>query len=160
MRGGIDNNEFGDWELDRYLNLVDEFGHMIIGVGPDGENPPFFYTVGLSTQDDYGYELAVSGLPVEIGPPLLDGLAAIIKQRGIIPAEGLLVEGDGTPLRLHRADLDRPFVKISQYTGLPSPVWQAVWPDVGGRYPGEPGCSLTSRDQADFALSFDSPLSP
>jgi hypothetical protein len=110
--------------------------------------------VGLSTQDEYGYELAVSGLPVEVGPPVLNGLAAAVKERGIVPAEGLTVQGEGSPLRLHAADPDWPFVMIGHLTGFRSPVWQAVWPDVGHRFPGEPGCALTSRDQADFALPY------
>ena len=162
-----DNDEFRElraWELGIYLDAVDEHGYMIIGFVPGAVPTPLFHTVGLSTQDEYGYELAISGLPNELGPPLLNLLVGVIKERGIVPTEGLPVELDclkpGTALRLHAADPEGPFEKISQYTGLPSPVWQAVWPDIAGRYPGDPDCSLTLVDQADLALPGDSSPSP
>ena len=162
-----DNDEFRElraWELGIYLEAVDEHGFMIVGFAPGAVTTPLFYTVGLSTQDEYGYELAVSGLPDELGPPLLNVLISAIKERRIAPAEGLSVELDclrpGSALRLQSADPEGRFEKISQYTGLPSPVWQAVWPDIANRYPGEPNCSLTLHDQANLALPCDSPPSP
>lgn len=153
----------GTWD-DRFAAVVEdcrakirEHGFTVIGVGadPDGESPQFAYTVGVSVVR--GYELAISGLPI---PTMHDALSTLSRRAlddadDFALAEGLIVEGVFKPPfqpRLMRVHGAWPFGMIRRTLGsaIRPGIWQAQFPDVGGRYPGEVGYCLGPADQTDF----------
>jgi hypothetical protein len=139
------DTEFYDAYLDTCRDLIARHGHLVQGYGTD---TPVAYTVGLC--EARGYELAISGLPQQTAMVVLNRLANVIAGRE--PREGVRVDdalADGYALRLRqviRAEYD--FGLIEQLYGRPYPIWQALWPDVEGRFPSDPECTLTADAQA------------
>ena len=132
--GGVDDDAY----MRRCLETIEEFGCFIQYVGEDSESPAYAYTIGLSSQDAHGYELAVSGLGTRAAGSILNALARVLETEGLVPSEGLQVPGvldGGHVLRLRSASSDGAFGMIDQLLGERSTVWQALLPDIDGRYP-------------------------
>jgi hypothetical protein len=134
------------------LEIIERAGHYTQYVGGDADTgaPPFAYTVGLSSQDSHGYELAVSGLGPTAADAVLRQLVEVLDRDALHPAEGLEVAGalaEGYTVRLRTSSTAGVFGMIDQLVGERSTVWQAVWPDKDRRFPGEPGCALSPAAQ-------------
>jgi hypothetical protein len=141
-------NALPDDFTSKCLDIIERAGHytQFVGGDPASGAPPFAYTVGLSSQESHGYELAVSGLGRAAADAVLRQLMAVLGRDELIPAEGLEVAGalaEGYAVRLRSASTEGPFGMIDQLLGERSTVWQAVWPDQDRRFPGEPGCTLS-----------------
>lgn len=127
----------------RCLETIEEFGCFIQYVGEDSVSgsPAYAYTIGLSSQDAHGYELAVSGLGTRSAGSILNALARALETGRLTPSEGLEVPGvlgGGHLLRLRSASSDGAFGMIDQLLGERSTVWQALLPDAHGRFPADP----------------------
>lgn len=134
-----------------------DHGFTVIGVGADPENsvPQFAYTVGVSVQR--GFEFVISGLPIETMHEALSRLArrALCDTVGFTPTNGMQVPGVFAPPfqpRLMRVHDEWPLGMIRRALGNATcpQRWQAQFPDVGGRYPGEDGYCLSPGKQTDF----------
>ncbi len=137
--------EFYNTYLNTCRDLIAKHGHLVQGYGTD---TPVAYTVGLC--ETRGYELAVSGLPARTAMVVLNRLAEVMANAGA-PCEGGEIGdalADGYPLRLRQAIRSNvEFGLIERLYGRPFPVWQALWPDVEGAFPGDAACTLTSEMQ-------------
>lgn len=133
-------------------------GFTVIGVGANPEEgaPQFAYTVGVSTLR--GFEFAISGLSIETMHSVLGTLARRAHTVELTPRNGLLVEGvltGGFNLRMqrahpkHRFGMMRPVLRQL----VPPVVWQAQFPDIDHRFPGDEGCALGPADQTDFTVA-------
>lgn len=138
---GCEGSVQDDSYMRRCLETIEEFGCFIQYVGEDAQSPAYAYTIGLSSMDAHGYELAVSGLGTRAAGSLLNTLARVLETGRLAPREGLEVPGvldGGQALRLRSASSDGAFGMIDQLLGERSTVWQAMLPDVDGRYPADP----------------------
>jgi hypothetical protein len=130
--------------------VIDRYGHAVQYVLDDVETgaPSFAYTVGLHVDSERGYELAVSGLPPNVSVGLLNELAIALAGRHV--AEGLEVHDllqDGVALHLRQVTRPEGLTIIHAFYNAIPPVWQALWPDRGGHYPGETGYTLPATAQ-------------
>jgi hypothetical protein len=139
---------------------IAQHGHMVAAVGSNEQTgaSQYAYTIGVSKYR--GFEFAISGLPVEDMHNSLNTLAYKAIDRKLTPAEGLLVEGvfEGVYLpRLHLADPSWPFGLIASAldTDAKVPVWQAQFPTVDHKYPGDDGYTIASTVQTVFSLPRD-----
>lgn len=125
--------------------MADQWQHQVMGVfDPDGEDPPFCYTVGRSLLGRP--ELYVSGLHPGLGTHLLNQLTLVDDE---VPLEhGTLVDqivGD-YPVLVLRCD-----PKLAQmYQAVPlAPdgfdALQMVYPAVSGAFPPDPEYDLTAQ---------------
>lgn len=123
---------------------------------PEGEDPPFAYTVGLEFLFEHP-ELLVLGLPPDISGILLNGLADAIQMgKRLRPGEicstdemGLGFEVKiGTVLDYHREDI--MLTACWFHGGAQFRALQLLWPDQNGRFPDHP------KFQQEFIL--DQPL--
>lgn len=126
------------------LETIGQFGHAVIYVedAGDGRERPMSYTVGLSGNEAYGYELAQSGLSPHQSHIVLNHLPEAIAQRKIKPVEGLIIEGvlgGGYNLKLRQVSREDQFGMARSVYGQDPKVWQVVWPDPQNKFPGEPG---------------------
>jgi len=136
--------------LKRLLAHIDEEGFAIpfIPADPHTREPSLAYTVGLHVRQ--GYELAISGLSYEASCSVLNSLAARLFEQQTPPAQAMEVEGaagGGYSLRLRRAESAAPFALVRTVYRHNPPVWQAVWPDREGRFPGDAACTLSGAAQ-------------
>jgi hypothetical protein len=135
-----------DAEAARSLERIETYGFYTQYVGEDPESgaPPYAYTVGLSSQDAYGYEFAVSGLSPEASHGILWNLVRAFGPDGMVPADALEVPEilAGHNVRLRTASTAAQFDMIERLLAERSTVWQAVCPDDQGRFPGEAGYAL------------------
>lgn len=136
-------------------------GHIVQGVEGGMDTPPLCYTVGLGARDEFGYELAISGLPPETGALVLNHAVNELRARELSPRPGLDLIGviAGYVGVLRSAHTVGRFGVIRLVTGRSCPVWQVVWPDADHRFPGEPGCTLPSYAQQDLAIPIGGPWS-
>ncbi|MFI6112922.1 DUF4262 domain-containing protein [Kitasatospora sp. NPDC051164] len=119
-----------------------------IPADPEAGEPSLAYTVGLHVRR--GYELAVSGLDYGMSCAVLDSLAARLLEQQTPPAPAMEIKGatgGGYSLRLRRAGSPLPFVLVRTVYRRNPPVWQAVWPDREGRFPGDAACTLSTGAQ-------------
>jgi Domain of unknown function (DUF4262) len=129
-------------------SAVQEHGWSVqlIPEGGDGE-PAFAYSVGLHKTVGAG-ELIVLGLG-------LDSMGAMINRLGDKlragerprPGEDIDEILEGFPVRLRRVATrqdERAHVGYALWFngGADFPLWQVLWPDREGRFPGEPGCTV------------------
>lgn len=141
-----------DQEAAQHLEQIEKHGFYTQYVGDDPESgaPPFAYTVGLSSQEAYGYEFAVSGLSPETSHAILWNLVRAFEPADMIPGDALeipeIVSG-GYNVRLRTCSTTAQFGMIEQLAGERSTVWQAVCPDKEGRFPGQAGYALDPRQQ-------------
>jgi hypothetical protein len=135
--------------------VIHRYGHAVQYVLDDRERggqdgPPFAYTIGLHTQPGRDYELALSALDPERAAGLLNDLAAHLAEHHLTPTEGMAVPGllhGGLNLLLRRVSRPDELVLIDGMYSITPPVWQALWPDPHGRYPGDPGYLATRAAQ-------------
>src|SRR6185437_7051153 len=139
------------------LSKIRAHGFTVVGVvtGPHGATPQFAYTVGVSVTR--GFELAISGLPIETMHDARNTLArrALDDADSFVPSDGLLVDGVFAPPfqpRLNQAHETWPFGMIRRALGpsLRLAVWQAQFPDIGCRYPGDAEYAYGPERQTDF----------
>jgi uncharacterized protein DUF4262 len=143
------DEEIAEWinqEAARHLEQIEKHGFYTQYVGGDPEPgaPQYAYTVGLSSQDAYGYEFAVSGLSPTTSHAVLWNLVRAFEPDDMVPADGLEVPEivAGGNVRLRTASTAGEFWMIERPLGERSTVWQAVCPDDEGRFPGEAGYVL------------------
>lgn len=129
-------------------------GHMVaaIDADPGDGTPAYAYTIGVSPR---GHEFAVSGLPVEDMHNTLNRLARRSLAGELDPRDGLMIEGvfeRGYLPCLRLAHPGSAFKWIELVLGVPHrpPVWQAQYPDLRRRYPGQPGYDPSPYRQTDF----------
>ncbi|MFG1667620.1 DUF4262 domain-containing protein [Streptomyces sp. Y7] len=135
--------------LRRVQATIAEHGYAVQCVGGDvaSRRQPFAYTVGLHTGPDHDYELALSGLDADTSTSVLHSLAAALAERRLKPVDGMEVNGvlsNGYALRLRSVSRPEEFGIINALYGATPPVYQAVWPDLHHRFPGDPDCRLTT----------------
>lgn len=122
--------------LGRCRQIIRTQGHMVQGVLAD---PPFNYSIGLSSI--LGCELAVFGLPVELGASFLNQVAARLKVGPI--EDGTPIEGIASvPLRLvTRPWQPEPFEMgmVSAHGFEPNVLRILQWPDTNGAFPCDAG---------------------
>lgn len=111
---------------------------------PEGEDPPFAYTVGLEFLYEHP-ELLVYGLPPDLSGALLNGLAGAVQEgRRFGPGEicstdefGLGFDVKfGTVLEHHREDIMLTACWFHGGSGFRA--LQLLWPDENGRFPDHP----------------------
>ncbi|MFF4257928.1 DUF4262 domain-containing protein [Streptomyces sp. NPDC001663] len=132
--------------------IVAEYGHAVQYVGADSETRarPFAYTVGLHREGNRDYELAISGLGPHASAGVLDLLAEALQASGTRPSNGLEVGNllvGNLDLRLRPVSHPEALGTIRALYGTTPPVWQALWPDVGNWFPGDPGYDLADHVQ-------------
>ncbi|MFJ3779803.1 DUF4262 domain-containing protein [Streptomyces sp. NPDC090075] len=137
----------GDPYLNRVTGIIAKHGYAVQYVHSDPATGarPFAYTIGMHRRPNCGYELAVSGLPAETSHGLLNVLAATLTNGGLDPADGLEILGvlqDGLALQLRPVGCTEDLGVIHAVYGNAPLVWQAIWPDQHGRFPGDARCRL------------------
>lgn len=130
--------------------IIAKYGHMVQYVGGDQREQtlPLAYTVGLSTSEGHGFELALTGLDPDTARNVLNCAADAL--RDTKPEEGLLVErviiGGVVRLRKTTGGLE-DFVTLRKLNNNPGDVWQVEYPDDEGNFPGDPGYGLPAELQ-------------
>lgn len=129
------------------LETIDTCGHAIIYVTDPipGYEVMASYTVGLTASKDHGYELAQSGLSPHQSHHMLNDVPEAIKERGIKPVDGLIIEGvlgGGYNIKLRLAERKDLCNMAREVYGEYPTVWQILWPDQNNRFPGELGYAL------------------
>src|SRR6185437_4666755 len=125
------------------MATIEKCGHAIIYVGAgEGREQNFSYTVGLTADERFGYEIMQSGLSPHQSHHLLNDLPIAITNRGIKPMDGLIIEGiisGGYNVKL-REITDKALLGVAKrlYGDYPK-AWQVMWPDRGNRFPDEAG---------------------
>ncbi|WP_030230146.1 DUF4262 domain-containing protein [Streptomyces sp. NRRL S-350] len=136
--------------LQQLTARINSEGYAIpfIPADPSTGEPSLAYTVGLHVRQ--GYELAVSGLDYETSCSVLHSLVERLLEQQAPPAPAMEVKGaagGGYSLRLRQADSALPFILVRTVYRRNPPVWQAVWPDREGRFPGDAACTLSAGAQ-------------
>ena len=126
---------------------IKRHGHQVVGVfDPDGEGVPFAYTVGRSLLGRP--ELFITGgMPLHVLGRLLNDAAAMDDEAPIEAGErrdGLLA---GYPAWFVEADPRAAEMNVALRLVPSARALQVVWPDVDGRFPGDPGYGLTAEHQ-------------
>jgi hypothetical protein len=129
---------------------IAQHGWTVVGVFPTPEDPgvPFAYTVGLSGKRLP--ELAIYGLPVQVGPQVLNAVA-----RQMVSAGGPLASGQriddvldgGLSLVAVEMTATEDLNLVREVYGAVEAAVQVCWPDLDGLMPWEQGCSLCADDQ-------------
>ncbi|WP_167163112.1 DUF4262 domain-containing protein [Streptomyces sp. MBT27] len=117
------------------------YSHDILWIfDADGVNQAFAYTVGLAVRPGRAYELACTTLPAELARDVLNNAAAQLVADNADPAEGLELSEvlEGLPVRLRRVRESGEFKGMRARSGEQPPVWQVLFPDRRGRFPGHP----------------------
>jgi hypothetical protein len=117
------------------VQLVDE--------GDSPSEPAFAYTIGL--HHSFGHpELIVLGQPKELMHAMLNIIGGRIR-KGARYADGDSLDDviEGYPVRLREVERRESFeahvgYALWFYAGKPFRLFQVVWPDKHGRFPGEP----------------------
>jgi hypothetical protein len=130
-----------DPPLVRALETIARHGHLVQWEVGKEDGPTLFYTVGLTVSSDHGFELALSGmLPPTTGQDILNNTARQLADKE--PAEGMFLDGvilNNYPVRLRTVAPERRFGWIAEIYGEQrAPVWQVLWPDQVGFFPGDP----------------------
>lgn len=131
---------------DRVLEDVRRHGCHIIHVGADEEGPGWSYSIGLFHSFAQP-EVIVFGLPWSTTEEIINGLGARMNAKQSF-AHG---DSDSEILESHKVK----FVSVLRdhypaylayaiwfYGGVEFPTLQVVWPDIRGRFPGDPDCAL------------------
>ncbi|MFF2375011.1 DUF4262 domain-containing protein [Streptomyces xiamenensis] len=125
-------------------------GYAIPFIPADSQTgePSLAYTVGLHVHQ--GYELAISGLDYKMSGSVLNSLVERLLEQQTPPAPAMEIRGaagGGYSLRLRQTDRAFPFALLRAVYRRTPPVWQAVWPDREGRFPGDAACTLSAGAQ-------------
>lgn len=135
--------------IDRAMTIVAEHGWLVQGVGGDGDDPPFAYTVGLTVRDVP--EFIVCGLAMPTAHTILNDLGERVRagQRftdGDVLSDVLrdydvrLVAVSDTRERLRVAN-----TLFGGADGTAVRALQVVYPDVEGRWPWEAGSGVAGQ---------------
>lgn len=130
-----------DPHLARALETIARCGHLVQHESGSGDDPALFYTAGLTASADHGYELALSGvLEPETARNILNDAAKKLAETR--PTEGAYLNGvlvGNYAVRLRLVGAGRRFGWVSAIYGENrAPVWQVLWPDEIGFFPGDP----------------------
>jgi hypothetical protein len=114
-------------------------------VGVRDADAPYLYTVGLSETHEHP-ELVIRGLPVAVAHSVLHAAVAVIESGQRIAAgdqrddvlQGLPVRFAAVDARVLRRGSGAFGVSDAHY-GRAVERLQLIWPDRGGRFPGEAG---------------------
>lgn len=120
--------------------VIARHGWLVQGVMAGGpRRPDLAYTVGLHGRGSP--ELVVFGLPLTTACPMLNDLGERVRAGETLRAGDVLRFADW-PHRVHLLAVPHPervlFQAIRTY-GRPVPALQAVWDDLGGRFPWDDG---------------------
>ncbi len=142
---------------DEIQEVFDRHGLFVMIVAADDEHPGFAYTIGLHRRHRHP-ELIVVGLRHEVMHAMLndcgDRVAAGDPLPVDLPVAGIL---DAVDVRLRRVRAPDSYDEHVGYAiwfngGRDFPLLQLVYPDLEGRFPGEPGVNP--------ALAAQQPLLP
>ncbi|MFE3560178.1 DUF4262 domain-containing protein [Streptomyces sp. NPDC059193] len=128
----------------RAQGIIASSGYVVQPVLGDRRSAPFSYTVGL--HELHGYELVMVGADNQVMNGLIHSLVErFADSAGPDPEvllDGFLVGGFGLRMRLVQSL--EPFSLLRAVYGpdVCPPIWQAVWPDPEGRFPGDAGYSM------------------
>lgn len=118
-------------------------GWHATGVLDAAGQPGYMYTTGLTATFRHP-ELVIVGLPPDAAVGVLAAAAGRIEEDGPLTPGGEYDRiADGFTVRVR--DVAPAFCRLSfavsnRFYGRRVPVRQIVWPDPGGRFPGDPGC--------------------
>lgn len=121
---------------------------------------PLSYTLGLWREQELP-ELLMLGVPVPTARVLLNQSAELLVRGEFRLEEGVNVLNIAKNLPVRFRPLTDEQVQrhlslaIAINKSVPR-VWQLVWPDREGRFPGESGCSLEIGAQQDLSLQLGS----
>ncbi|MFD9545724.1 DUF4262 domain-containing protein [Streptomyces sp. NPDC060022] len=101
----------------------------------------FAYTVGLGARPGRAYELALTGLPAMLACTVLNNATEVLVTDALDPADGMELDDVliGYTVRLRPVDDTSPLTGIRSELGVDVPVWQVLWPDARGAFPGDLG---------------------
>ncbi|MBO3738207.1 DUF4262 domain-containing protein [Actinoplanes flavus] len=126
--------------------IIERFGWAVVHVLPGDDDPvetvPFAYTVGLT---GYGYpELAIAGVPPEVGHQLLNEVAGRVRDEGLQLRHGHRIRGliTGREVRIVGGDIRAelfPGAALMRYGDDRVRLLQLAWPDPGDRFPWQSG---------------------
>jgi len=128
----------------RMVESIAKYGVAVTYVGASDNSLTWGYTVGLTGKGQP--ELAVLGLPSEVGHPLLNQVARKVIDGEFTPREGgeltLEAEDDhpAVTFRFRTVPVDGEQYPLNVATLIypAARAMQVVWPDDGGHYPGDP----------------------
>ena len=128
--------------LERTRADIAEHGWSVIGVFPTPGEPSvsFAYTVGLSAKGLP--ELAIYGLPVDVGHQVLNVVARQMVDAGVALVTGQRIEGvlaSEVPLVAVSMSNTRDLNMVREVYGSVASAVQVCWPDVDGLMPWEQG---------------------
>jgi hypothetical protein len=142
--------------VDRFIRRmeqrIDQQGWAVLTHFPadDHAHASFAYTIGLTAQG--GPEVIIAGLDPTLSEHLLNDLARRVVERAqrftagqrisdvLDGYDAVLVEGPA-------AGVLRPAAAYVRYGENVVRLLQVVWPDARGRFPWEPGCTLSLHAQ-------------
>lgn len=149
--------------------LIRHVGWAVIKIVPSSAATftPYAYTVGLTEHDLP--ELIISGLNPDLSQDLLNDLARRAHRTArpfthlqtisdLLDSVNVVII-DGTP-----TDALQPNIATARYTAPRVRLQQIVWPDRHGRFPWQPGCTITPHTQPLLThpqpATTDSPATP
>jgi hypothetical protein len=129
-------------QLQAYLRkcrrLIEDHGHMVQTVFPTAKTPALVYTVGLSLKQQP--ELVVIGLPPHIATAFLNQVADRIQRDPSLLHKDIPGVAT-TALRLREVPVTAAVKHCLLFRPLlpnpPGRVFQLIWPDVQGHFPGD-----------------------
>lgn len=114
------------------------------------DNPPFAYTVGLSTTS-VGAEIVIIGLRPERAAVILNDIADAVRDGKTIQTDVPDARWANMPCVFKRATAPETFEKYApmpaRFYGLPVNVLQMVLPDMAGKFPWEKGYAAGYMDK-------------
>lgn len=134
------------------VDMIDQYGWFALSVAPrsDSDDPLewFTYTIGLPKSRNWP-EIICFGLEREVSYGILADAIAECDARNITPAPGLLLTQtlqDCNALLVDASAITNNYFGsatwYARHAKLPRPVprLQLLWPDVAGKFPGDPAC--------------------
>ena len=117
-----------------------------------GQRSDFSYSIGF--EQTFGHpEIVIFGLRRDVAQTILSDIAShLVNGVRFEPYErlgnvlGPDLEVQFRPVRDHA--FSEYLGRAVQFYGKPFRAWVMIWPDKEGRLPGEPGCKITSQDEA------------
>ncbi len=126
--------------------------HVLHVVDAERKRPAFSYSIGF--EQTFGHpEIVIFGLRRDVAQTILADIAADLGRGVRFEPYERLASVLGPDLEVQfRPVHDRAFEeylgRAVQFYGKPFRAWVMIWPDKEGRLPGEPGCKVTSQDEA------------
>lgn len=127
-----------------------EYGCQVNCVFPDegGEGTTFHYTEGRALFE--APDLLIVGMPPQVGHAILNEAVRLQSAGEIALADGVEIPPDVLlakyPCRVIRCDPEASeMYGAMNFSDKEIEAYQLVWPDPEGRFPGEPGCTLTQQ---------------